>query len=177
VAPLELAAKNNEILALNALLIQPVQRVPRYKLLLERLLKYTGQSHPDAGPLEKAVGDIDTVCKASNEKMNRSLQREEIRKLSREVGESLHAHLKRTATQFVSNPELLPKQGQPHRKVWPRVLTHTSNELDHVLTCSVFAQCCPPNTACQARQADESKPQGAASTPAAPVQHHTHSST
>lgn len=72
VAPLEQAAKNNEILALNALLIQPIQRIPRYKLLLEDLLKNTDGSHPDHRDLEKAVSQIKGVADHLNESVRKT---------------------------------------------------------------------------------------------------------
>jgi len=41
-------------LTLDALLIMPVQRIPRYELLLKELIKHTEPSHPDAAVLLEA---------------------------------------------------------------------------------------------------------------------------
>src|SRR5690242_13778022 len=41
-------------LTLQAYLIMPVQRIPRYKLLLEDLLKKTEETHPDYLNIKKA---------------------------------------------------------------------------------------------------------------------------
>ena len=45
-------------LSIQAYLINPVQRIPRYKLLLENLLKHTQSSHPDYEDLQRALGQI-----------------------------------------------------------------------------------------------------------------------
>lgn len=42
-------------LSFNAFLLTPVQRIPRYKLLLEDLFKNTSSDHPDYANLEKAI--------------------------------------------------------------------------------------------------------------------------
>ncbi|KAH3742988.1 rho guanine nucleotide exchange factor [Pelomyxa schiedti] len=42
-------------LSLDSLLITPVQRVPRYVLLLTDMLKYTPKEHPDYKPLQEAL--------------------------------------------------------------------------------------------------------------------------
>eukprot|EP01094_Clydonella_sp_ATCC50884_P014436 TRINITY_DN2487_c0_g2_i3.p1 TRINITY_DN2487_c0_g2~~TRINITY_DN2487_c0_g2_i3.p1 ORF type:complete len:462 (-),score=132.77 TRINITY_DN2487_c0_g2_i3:52-1332(-) len=52
---------------LHHLLIQPVQRVPRYVLLLQDLVKKTGDDHPDRQQLEKALSEIKTVTSHINE--------------------------------------------------------------------------------------------------------------
>lgn len=51
-------------LSLDALLIMPVQRIPRYELLLKQLIKNTDESHPDWALLQKAgkyVHDLATT--------------------------------------------------------------------------------------------------------------------
>ena len=47
-------------LDLRAYLIQPVQRVPRYRLLLIELLKHTRESHPDWVDLKAALENVRT---------------------------------------------------------------------------------------------------------------------
>jgi hypothetical protein len=53
-APFLKSAKSNG-LTLDALLVMPVQRMPRYKLLLADLVKHTPESHPDHKGLTEAV--------------------------------------------------------------------------------------------------------------------------
>jgi RhoGEF domain len=48
-------------LDLRSYLIQPVQRVPRYKLLLAELLKHTRDTHPDWSNLTTALTEV-RVC-------------------------------------------------------------------------------------------------------------------
>jgi len=50
-----------------SLLIMPIQRIPRYKLLLEQLLKKTEESDPGRDDLEKALAAVDDVAKHINE--------------------------------------------------------------------------------------------------------------
>ena len=44
-----------------SLLIQPIQRIPRYRLLFEELLKRTPNEHPDYEPLSKTLASIQEV--------------------------------------------------------------------------------------------------------------------
>jgi len=56
-------------LKLNALLITPVQRIPRYKMLLEELIKSTPEGHPDKTNLESALKEIESVAWHINEQL------------------------------------------------------------------------------------------------------------
>ena len=53
---------------LQSFLIQPVQRVPRYNLLLADLVKHTWNGHPDKSNLEKATEEIQRIATFLNEK-------------------------------------------------------------------------------------------------------------
>ena len=55
-------------LDLTSYLIAPVQRIPRYVMLLEDLLKYTPQEHEDAEDLRAAVDKMREVADYVNEK-------------------------------------------------------------------------------------------------------------
>lgn len=55
-------------LNLSSLLIMPVQRLPRYKLLLEQLIKNTNKEHLDYEPLNKAVNILNETIKSINER-------------------------------------------------------------------------------------------------------------
>ncbi|KAK3745860.1 hypothetical protein QZH41_013216 [Actinostola sp. cb2023] len=54
-------------LTLRSLLITPVQRVPRYKLLLESLLNKTPRDYPDFSKLEEATEEIAKVAEHIND--------------------------------------------------------------------------------------------------------------
>ncbi|KAG1689273.1 hypothetical protein DVH05_002341 [Phytophthora capsici] len=55
----------------DSLLIMPVQRIPRYKLLLERLCELTGPEHPDATFLTEAVDRVRAAASLINESIRR----------------------------------------------------------------------------------------------------------
>merc|ERR1712137_1319234 len=50
-----------------SLLIQPIQRIPRYRLLFEELLKHTPPEHPDYAPISNTLVSIQEVAKYVNE--------------------------------------------------------------------------------------------------------------
>ena len=52
--------------SLQSLLIMPVQRVPRYRLLIQELLKHTMSSHADVAPLKRALHVISKVAASIN---------------------------------------------------------------------------------------------------------------
>ncbi|KAI9358327.1 Dbl homology domain-containing protein [Zopfochytrium polystomum] len=56
-------------LRLDAFLLEPIQRIPRYKMLLEELMKYTDPEHPDFEKLNKAVNIVSQVASQMNEKV------------------------------------------------------------------------------------------------------------
>jgi RhoGEF domain/IQ calmodulin-binding motif len=56
--------------SLPSLLITPVQRVPRYQLLLRDLLKRTPDTHPDHANLLKTLSAIESTAEAINEVSN-----------------------------------------------------------------------------------------------------------
>lgn len=44
-------------------LIMPNQRIPRYELLLDRILKHTALDHPDRPSLEKSLEQVKNLMK------------------------------------------------------------------------------------------------------------------
>ena len=50
-------------------LIMPIQRIPRYVLLLSDLLKFTDPTHPDHKNLTEAVAKVEGVARFINEKV------------------------------------------------------------------------------------------------------------
>eukprot|EP00808_Paulinella_micropora_P002300 g20953.t1 len=61
---------------LQALLITPVQRIPRYMLLLKSLFKHTSESHPDYALLSKALAAVQQATANINEGGNIDLEEE-----------------------------------------------------------------------------------------------------
>jgi len=52
---------------LEAFLILPIQRIPRYILLLNQIISHTDHAHPDLESLKQAVAQIRDLCSALNE--------------------------------------------------------------------------------------------------------------
>jgi hypothetical protein len=68
------AMEDNEVSGdFSSLLIQPIQRIPRYKMLLERIVKKSPTEDPDLPHLEKALALITGVA----DHVNLSLRRQE----------------------------------------------------------------------------------------------------
>eukprot|EP01130_Rhizamoeba_saxonica_P016277 TRINITY_DN7491_c0_g1_i1.p1 TRINITY_DN7491_c0_g1~~TRINITY_DN7491_c0_g1_i1.p1 ORF type:complete len:656 (+),score=125.47 TRINITY_DN7491_c0_g1_i1:43-2010(+) len=59
-------------------LILPVQRIPRYVILIEAVLKYTDITHPDRRDLEHALDQVRSVANAINSKMEEAENREKV---------------------------------------------------------------------------------------------------
>mmetsp|Transcript_5100 Transcript_5100/g.6213 ORF Transcript_5100/g.6213 Transcript_5100/m.6213 type:complete len:239 (-) Transcript_5100:73-789(-) len=64
----EKAQSETSSLELDSFLILPVQRMPRYLLLLKELHKYTPENHPDYAGLTSALDYISNVLSTINEK-------------------------------------------------------------------------------------------------------------
>lgn len=54
-------------MTIESLLIMPVQRIPRYRLLLEQLLKYTDEDHVQYSTVKKALDKICDMAMFNNE--------------------------------------------------------------------------------------------------------------
>eukprot|EP00743_Colponemidia_sp_Colp-15_P005626 GILK01006048.1.p1 GENE.GILK01006048.1~~GILK01006048.1.p1 ORF type:complete len:905 (+),score=176.97 GILK01006048.1:32-2716(+) len=65
-------------LALKSLLIMPIQRIPRLKLLLESLAANTPRQHFDATSLKKAISMMKRVANDMNDKVRHRQQRERV---------------------------------------------------------------------------------------------------
>jgi len=66
-------------LTLDAFLIMPVQRLPRYVLLINELLKATPEKSPDHKKLSKALEEMKRLTKSINEKKSEQEQRAMVR--------------------------------------------------------------------------------------------------
>jgi FYVE/RhoGEF/PH domain-containing protein 5/6 len=77
-------------LDLEALLITPVQRIPRYKLLLEVLIKSTEENHIDYKDLTEALQLISKVAESINTAMRESQNRQEIVNIQKQFGKDIN---------------------------------------------------------------------------------------
>ena len=58
-----------------------MQRVPRYRMLLEDLLKHTDAGHPDEAPMRKALSEVQEVALLLNESKRETDALEQLRRL------------------------------------------------------------------------------------------------
>jgi FYVE/RhoGEF/PH domain-containing protein 5/6 len=65
-------------IGIESLLIGPVQRIPRYRLLLQELLKYTPEDHEEYESISKSLEKIKEVASENNEAIR---QRENLEKI------------------------------------------------------------------------------------------------
>lgn len=65
-------------LSLESFLVMPVQRIPRYKLLLTELLKNTEESNKDYILLSKALEAIESVATLMNEDLRQNEKHDEM---------------------------------------------------------------------------------------------------
>lgn len=70
-------------LQLGAYLILPVQRFPRYQLLLRDLLKHTRPTHPDHAAIDAALQEVVSMCTAINEATRHSDRFEALQRMER----------------------------------------------------------------------------------------------
>jgi len=70
-------------LTLSSFLIMPVQRIPRYKMLLQELLKYTDNNHRDFEKLTSACQIIEEVARS----LNNDMKSKELRRNTIEICE------------------------------------------------------------------------------------------
>eukprot|EP01129_Flabellula_baltica_P015835 TRINITY_DN8201_c0_g1_i1.p1 TRINITY_DN8201_c0_g1~~TRINITY_DN8201_c0_g1_i1.p1 ORF type:complete len:779 (-),score=145.45 TRINITY_DN8201_c0_g1_i1:1-2337(-) len=84
-------------IALQGFLITPIQRIPRYQLLLQELLRNTPTDHPDYPHLTKAIDSIIEVANYVNEKKKQAENMNRVSVIS---------------SRLTGYPERLP---QPHR--------------------------------------------------------------
>ncbi|CAK4084896.1 unnamed protein product [Aphanomyces euteiches] len=62
-------------------LILPIQRIPRYSLLLQRVMEYTQKNHPDLASLEQAVESVGKATQLMNETLQQKEKMEEVLKI------------------------------------------------------------------------------------------------
>ena len=73
-------------LHLPSLLIMPVQRVPRYELLLRDLCHHTSTVHPDFDTLQKCLNEVQKVCASLNESKRIHENQEKVHDVSARLG-------------------------------------------------------------------------------------------
>jgi len=95
-------------LDVRSFLIQPVQRVPRYRMLLEDLLAHTDEGHPDEAPLNEALEKVREVAMHINEEKRHLEEVDKLRKLGERFATSsnMEKELVRYDRRFLKEGEL-----------------------------------------------------------------------
>ncbi|XP_040902063.1 rho guanine nucleotide exchange factor 17-like [Toxotes jaculatrix] len=91
--------ENKEKQALGDLMIKPVQRIPRYELLVKDLLKHTPEDHPDHPFLLDAQRDIKRLA----EKINKGRRSAEEAEREARVIQEIEAHIE--GVEHILNPQ------------------------------------------------------------------------
>ncbi|KAG7479652.1 rho guanine nucleotide exchange factor 17 [Solea senegalensis] len=91
--------ENKEKQALGDLMIKPVQRIPRYELLVKDLLKHTAEDHPDHQFLLDAQRDIKRLA----EKINKGRRSAEEAEREARVIQEIEAHIE--GVEHILNPQ------------------------------------------------------------------------
>ncbi|XP_061923218.1 rho guanine nucleotide exchange factor 17-like isoform X1 [Entelurus aequoreus] len=91
--------ENKEKQALGDLMIKPVQRIPRYELLVKDLLKHTPEDHPDHPSLLDAQRDIKRLA----EKINKGRRSAEEAEKEARVIQEIEAHIE--GVEHILNPQ------------------------------------------------------------------------
>ncbi|CAG8438153.1 570_t:CDS:2 [Ambispora leptoticha] len=120
-------------LQLNSFLIMPIQRIPRYKLLLEALLKYTHESHPDYTSLTKCVQQITVIADDVNEKIRDAENQQKVIEIQGQV-EGLPSAIVRPARRFIFRGDLYKVLPRPPQFIKSRfAYTSTEDSRTHFL--------------------------------------------
>lgn len=91
--------ENKEKQALGDLMIKPVQRIPRYELIVKDLLKHTSEDHPDHAYLLDAQRDIKRLA----EKINKGRRSAEEAEREARVIQEIEAHIE--GVENILNPQ------------------------------------------------------------------------
>jgi len=91
--------------ALIGFLIRPVQRIPRYNLLLRELIKNTEEDHPDLNNLTKANTSVVNLANYVNEKLREAMNQEKCIHIENIVG-GLNFELIQASRKFIKEGAL-----------------------------------------------------------------------
>jgi hypothetical protein len=94
-------------LGLGSFLIQPVQRIPRYILLLRELIKHTWSGHPDVADCRKALREMEDMALMVNEALHASDLSNELLTSHERFGRHIFGGLLAPHRQFITSGRLL----------------------------------------------------------------------
>eukprot|EP00007_Cunea_sp_BSH-02190019_P001933 CAMPEP_0174240512 /NCGR_PEP_ID=MMETSP0417-20130205/19112_1 /TAXON_ID=242541 /ORGANISM="Mayorella sp, Strain BSH-02190019" /LENGTH=805 /DNA_ID=CAMNT_0015319609 /DNA_START=29 /DNA_END=2443 /DNA_ORIENTATION=+ len=113
-------AKNKDI---SSFLIMPVQRIPRYALLLDNLLKYTPEDHPDYKDLSEAVTKVKDVANYVNEKAKEAENIQKVLNVRSQFQNQLDVKLAEAHRRYLMEGDLMvldetKRSKEERRHVW-----------------------------------------------------------
>ena len=73
-------------LRLSGLLILPIQRIPRYEILLKEIIKNTPKNHIDLNGLNESLNKVKDVSTAINDRMKENERRKKVREVETRFG-------------------------------------------------------------------------------------------
>jgi len=93
-------------LPLESLLILPIQRLPRYKLLIEEIVKHTESGHPDLDDLRDALSTITEVNNSMNRKMKEQDSRMKVQAIENRFSGKLPVSLVTPSRRYLRQGQL-----------------------------------------------------------------------
>ncbi|KAL0275885.1 UNVERIFIED_CONTAM: hypothetical protein PYX00_003609 [Menopon gallinae] len=113
-----MAREHKGKLALDSLIIMPVQRIPRYELLIQRLLKHTDSSHPDHALLLAAQLEVHELAVKINLSERETLEIEQQQQTLRDLEALIEGLVDLTSQDrvFVRHDTVTMASGQGTRK-------------------------------------------------------------
>eukprot|EP01080_Neovahlkampfia_damariscottae_P003913 gene3913-7125_t len=103
---------------INSLLITPVQRIPRYNLLLKDLLSKTSQNHRDYPYLVEGLKEIQSVANYVNEKMREFEHHEKLNEISSAVTVKGDFAVVKPARKHAFSQEVLIYENNEWKEKW-----------------------------------------------------------
>jgi hypothetical protein len=95
---------------IGSLLIEPVQRVPRYKMLLEQLLKYTPETSHEYDLISQSLQKLSDVAAENNDVIKKRENREKITKMMQMIDS-------RSRVNFLDDPNRLLIRSGPLQRL------------------------------------------------------------
>jgi hypothetical protein len=95
---------------IESFLVTPVQRIPRYRMLLEQILKYTPEDHDDLEDLHSSLAKVSEVAAANNEAIRLREQKDQIMRIMMTIEPSTRVNLLDEPTRVFKREAFMDRQ-------------------------------------------------------------------
>jgi hypothetical protein len=95
---------------IESFLVTPVQRIPRYRMLLEQILKYTPESHEDFEDLQSSLAKVSEVAMANNEAIRLRESKDQIMRIMMTIEPSTRINLLDEPTRVFKKEAFMDRQ-------------------------------------------------------------------